>query len=48
MGAIMPAGHRSEALCTKSKVHLKDVSPTDVKQTTESSMSKEVWMFDLL
>jgi hypothetical protein len=42
MGVVMPVGHKNEVLCMKSDVHLKDDSPTDMEQTTESSMSREV------
>lgn len=42
MSLFMPVGNKSEDLCMKSKVHLKDANPIDMDLTTKSSMSKEV------
>ena len=42
MGVTMPTEHKNEVLCMKSDVHLKDVSPIDMKQTTERFVSTKV------
>lgn len=34
IGTVIPIGCKSYFLCMKSKVHLKDVSPTKMEQTT--------------
>ena len=47
-GLVIHVGHKSEVFCMKSKVHLKDESPTNMELRTESYMSREVWIFDLL
>jgi len=42
MGAVILVGHKSEALCIKSGMHLQYDNPADMEQTTESSTRKEV------
>lgn len=48
MGATMPTGYKNEVLYMNSGLHLKDVSPTDVEQTSERSMSWKVCMFAII
>lgn len=48
MGVGIHVDHKSEALCIKLRALLEYDNPTDMEQTTENSMTREIWIFDLL